>query len=70
MSERIYHICALCLIAGAVLPWALLIFGAGISLASDAEWVQMLSAYSVAFGLLVMAAAFLFRRALNFLNGN
>lgn len=70
MSDRIYKICALCLLTGAVLPWTLLVFGAGISLASNAEWASKLSAYSVALGLVVMAIAFLFRRALNFLQGN
>jgi len=63
VTDRIYRICMFCLLTGAVLPWGLLIFAAGISLASTAEWASVLSAYSAALGLALLALSFLLARA-------
>jgi len=69
MNGRLYQICVLCLILGAVLPWGLLLFGAGIATAFQTEWASRLSAYSAASGLALMAASFLMARTVNFLRG-
>jgi len=69
VTDRIYRICMFCLLTGAVLPWGLLIFAAGISLASTAEWASVLSAYSAALGLALLALSFLLARFLNALHG-
>ena len=68
MSEKVSKFCIFCVALGAVLPLGLLAFAAVLGVGFDSEVANRLSAYCAAAGLLVMAIAFIFARAMNFLH--
>ncbi len=55
-------ICAICLLVGGVIPWALLVGAAVLSVLARSDYWSETAAYLAAFGLLLLSVSYLLAR--------
>lgn len=65
MKRHDIAFCAFCLMGGIVLPWALLLAGAAMSILNLSPYWNETAAWLVALGVSVLCASYFFRRFLN-----